>query len=124
MTYSRDYKFDHANFKYCGGVYNDGRHMYVMLISDKDVGNHYKVYIYKKDIIYYSDDHLKSIDLASTISVVTPLINTFVVKTENNIKTLFFAGSTDALGPSSYITGRSNFVMKFSIGSTDFTCLT
>ncbi len=34
MNYIRDYKFDHSGSKLCGGIYTDGKYMYVLIVSD------------------------------------------------------------------------------------------
>lgn len=112
LNYQRDYQFNPSNNKYCGGIYSNGEHMYVLIMSDKDALGHFKMYLYLKDIIMFTDDHMKSIDLSPMASALHPHVYNFIVKQENGAKTMFFSGSSDNLGQATH---RTNFIMKFSV---------
>jgi len=51
--------------------------LYVLIISDTFGQGHFQAFVFKKDINTYTDNHLKSIDLAYTSSLLYPIINTF-----------------------------------------------
>ena len=70
--------------------------MYVLVFSEKDTVGHYNMYIYLKDIIFFTDDKLRKIDMYNGNGV-HPYVNSFTVKQESGIRTLFFAGSSDKL---------------------------
>ena len=69
--------FEHENVKYCGGVSIDSKYLYVLVISDMVVYERFKAYVYKKDILYDTDNRLKAIDLGSAYSTINLNVNTF-----------------------------------------------
>lgn len=96
MTYKRDFQFSHAGNKYCAGVYTDNFHMYVLVVSEfNGLAGGYETFIYKKDLIRLTDDYLGSVDIYGSSGVSDLLIKTFVVKSENGERTLFFGGSSN-----------------------------
>ncbi|CDW83823.1 cadg domain containing protein [Stylonychia lemnae] len=122
LNYQRDYQFNHPNNKYCGGVFTDAQYLYVLVISDRYTAGHYQAFIYKKDIVQFTDNHLKAIDLSPSTSVLYPIINTFQVKAENGKRTFFFSGSTDAIANVN-LNKRTNFVQKFTFDATTYSCI-
>ena len=124
LRYIRDYKFDDSGKKRCEGIYSDGRHMYVLVVSDHINAGHFQPFVYMKDIVYFTDDHLQTIDLAPSAGAVSLAINSFVVKSENGVKTLFIGGSINNALNGLSLTSRANIIEKFSVNITNFTCLT
>lgn len=57
--------FNPSGRKYCGGLYSDGRHLHVLIVSEKDLANQFNIYVYMKDIVFYTDDHLIKINMYS-----------------------------------------------------------
>eukprot|EP00347_Sterkiella_histriomuscorum_P012798 403367187 len=134
LTYTKDYVFDFtsvgvsgtASVGYCGGVFTDSKNMYVMIVTDKlsSYTGKQMAYIYKKDIATTTNNQLKAISLTSQTSA-TIISHSFQVKSENNARTFFFAGSVNKLGSSVSITDRTSFIQKLQISSTTttFTCI-
>eukprot|EP00347_Sterkiella_histriomuscorum_P019640 403340853 len=134
LTYTKDYVFDFtsvgtsgtASIGYCGGVFTDSKNMYVMIVTDKlsSYTGKQMACIYKKDIATTTNNQLKAISLTTQTSA-TIISHSFQVKSENNARTFFFAGSVNKLGSSVSITDRTSFIQKLQISSTTttFTCI-
>jgi len=107
-----------AKRSYCSGIYSDGRHAY-MLLQTNYYNNRFQPVVVFKDLIYGTDDHAKTVPLNSGYLDV----DSFVVKTESGIKTLFMGGTSTSqlLGLST--SSKVNFILKFNVDLVDATIL-
>jgi hypothetical protein len=115
---------------WCSGLFSDGKHAYILLTSTEastpqstgTSAGEYGFSLVMKDIIYNTDHYLRHFNLEET-TVTNLYIESFTVKTENNVKTHFVAGTTQNLfttqgGAYSAATNMQNFIAKFTVDTT------
>ena len=126
ITVYKRFNFIPETHGWCSGLFSDGKHAYILLTSKEAstpisgvVGTKYGYSLVMKDIIYNTDHYLRHFDLnEGTIGNI--FIDSFTVKTENNVKTHFVAGNTKELhsqGANAYQTAATkySFISKFVV---------
>lgn len=114
---------------WCSGLYSDGKHAFILITSHEastpisgTTGSNYGFSLVMKDIIYNQDHYLRHFNLEEGTAA-NVYIESFTVKTENNVKTHFVAGTTKNLfssqgGAYSVATNKQSFISKFVVDTT------